>query len=98
MIVLYASGSLIFQQKTFLDIIMNLPALIFINEIDDYMGTHIIRYINFHHRQIRKDEDFLMFPYCEYIGTLSNAISNYGGIPNLRTQKMSPQLLDKVIS
>lgn len=77
MIVLYASGSLIFQQKTFLDIIMNLPALIFINEIDDYMGTHIIRYINIHHRQIRKDEDFLMFPYCEYIGTLSNTISNY---------------------
>ena len=55
---------------------MNLPALIFINEIDDYMGTHIIRHINVHHRHMRKSEDFLMFPYVEYQANLSMIISN----------------------
>lgn len=76
MTVLYASGSLIFQQKTFLDIIMNLPALIFINEIDDYMGSHIIRHINVHHRSLRKSEDFLIFPFVEYHANLSKIVSN----------------------
>ena len=55
---------------------MNLPALIFINEIDDYMGTHIIRHINVHHRHMRKSEDFLMFPYVENQANLSMIISN----------------------
>ena len=76
MSVLYASGSLIFQQETFLDIIMNLPALIFINEIDDYAGTHIMRHINVHHRSLRKSEDFLIFPFVEYHANLSKIVSN----------------------
>ena len=74
--VLYASGSLIFQQTTFLDITMNLPALIFVNEIDDFLGQQIIRHMTVHHRSIRKQEDFLIFPFCEYSANISLIVSN----------------------
>ena len=59
--IMLSSIALILKQSTKLDILMNFPALIFINEIPHYVGLHLQKFLKTHHPQLVHQEDFLKF-------------------------------------
>ena len=58
-----ASIANIMQAETLLDVIAETPALLFVNEIDNFMGYHIVKYLNVHMNEATENVNFLKFEY-----------------------------------
>ena len=59
--IMLSSIALILVQDSRLNILMNFPALIFINEIPHYVGLHLHKFLKTHHNHLVTQEDFLKF-------------------------------------
>ena len=49
-LVTISSVCFMFNQTEFSEILSNIPSILFINEIDDYIGAYVMRHLNIHHR------------------------------------------------
>lgn len=59
--IMLSSIALILVQDSRLDILINFPALIFINEIPHYVGLHLHKFLKTHHTHLVTREDYLKF-------------------------------------
>ena len=59
--IMLSTIAMILKQSTKLEILMNFPALIFINEIPHYVGLHIQKFLKTRHPHLHNHKDFLKF-------------------------------------
>lgn len=65
MIVASASVALIISAESLLDVVADVPSLLFVNDIGGFVGDHLVKYLNVHMNEATSDENFLQFEYTQ---------------------------------
>ena len=58
-----ASIAYIMESDTLLDVVSSAPSLLFVNEIGNFMGYHLVKFLNVHMNEVTENDNFLKFEY-----------------------------------